>query len=73
MARPLVVSGKGLEGIDARASEQLLVADEADEFAGRVAEILDDDMAAMGAAGREFVCAANSWDASLAKFSGFLQ
>ncbi len=73
MGRPLVVTGKGLEGIEAVPGEHLLVAGEADEFAARVSEILDMNRDAMGSAGRDFVCAANSWDASLARFSEFLE
>jgi sugar transferase (PEP-CTERM/EpsH1 system associated) len=73
MARPVVTTAKGLEGIDAVPGEHLLVADEADAFAGRVSDILVGDGADLGSAGREFVCRANSWAASLARFSGFLE
>ncbi len=72
MARPLVVTNKGLEGIDAVPGKHLLVADDPDDFAAKLGDIFTNDAASMGAAGREFVCTANSWEASLSRFSKFL-
>jgi sugar transferase (PEP-CTERM/EpsH1 system associated) len=68
MARPVVVTGKGLEGIAATHGEGLLVADEAEPFADGVAEVLAGRWEGLGARAREHVCRHNSWDASLQRF-----
>lgn len=64
MARPMVSTTVGCEGIDVRDGEHLLVADGADAFAAAVVRLFDDVRlgAALGHAGREFVEREYSWD-----------
>jgi len=73
MGRPLVVTSKGLEGIGAADGEQLLVADTPAEFARQLVALLEGEMPGLGQRAREYVCRANSWDASLQRFLDFLE
>jgi glycosyltransferase involved in cell wall biosynthesis len=63
MARPVVSTTIGAEGIDVRSGEHLVLADRADAFATAVADLLDDPAAAlaMGRAGRRLVTARYDW------------
>ena len=67
MARPVVVSPMGLEGIGGRDGEELLVAEQADEFVAQVSRVLDGsvDGAALGRAAREKVLRDFAWDTAL--------
>ncbi len=73
MARPVVVTAKGLEGIDARNGDELLVADEPMAYAGLIGEILDGGHRDLGDAARDRVCRLHSWAASLERFAGFIE
>lgn len=73
MARPVVVTSKGLEGIGAEHGQELLVADTPGDFADRVREVIDGRKQELGGAARLRVCVDYSWDASLARFTGFLE
>jgi sugar transferase (PEP-CTERM/EpsH1 system associated) len=63
MARPVVSTTIGAEGIDVRSGEHLVLADRADAFATAVADLLDDPAAALaiGRAGRRLVTARYDW------------
>ena len=54
---PVVTTSVGQEGVDARAGEELLVADEPEEFAAHVLSLLESPelRSAMGQAGRRFI------------------
>jgi len=64
MARPVVVSPMGLEGIDARDGEELLVAESAQNFADQVGRVLEGDVSgeALGQAARRKVMRDFSWE-----------
>jgi glycosyltransferase involved in cell wall biosynthesis len=61
---PVVVTRLGAQGLDARDGEDLLVADDAEQFAQAVCRILDDaDLRArVGSAGRRYVETNHRWD-----------
>jgi glycosyltransferase involved in cell wall biosynthesis len=65
MARPVVTTGVGAEGLGATSGHHLLVADGARAFAAATRRVLDDPTlaAALGAAGRALVEARFGWDA----------
>lgn len=73
MARPVVVTGKGLEGIDARDGDQVLVAESSGDYVRILGDILAGAGDALGQRAREQVCGANSWDTSLQRFLGFVE
>jgi sugar transferase (PEP-CTERM/EpsH1 system associated) len=62
MARPVIVTGKALEGIDAVSGRDLLVADSTEELAGRVLQALAGGLADVGRAARELVVKRYSWN-----------
>jgi hypothetical protein len=65
MARPVVVSSKGLEGIDAEAGAEVLLADAAEDFAGCLIDLLTGGgPPGIGAAARELVCSRYGWATS---------
>ena len=66
MARPLVSTTLGAEGIDVRNGEHLLLADDDDHFAGSVCAVLDDPELGrrLGRAGRARVVEFYSWRAA---------
>ncbi len=65
MARPVVTTSVGAEGLAAVRGSHLLVADAAADFAAAVRQVLDDPhlAARLGAAGRALVEARFDWDA----------
>jgi len=67
MARPVVVSPMGAEGIEAEAGRELLVAESGEAFAGALAGLLQDGKraAALGRAARERVVAEYGWERTL--------
>lgn len=65
MELPVIVSPKGLEGIDARVGQDLLLAREADEYVTAVGEVLAGKHAGMGARARAHVRNAFDWDCNL--------
>jgi glycosyltransferase involved in cell wall biosynthesis len=66
--RAVVTTPIGVEGIDARDGEHLLVARTAEEFAARVTRLLTDDQLRrrLAARGRELVFRDHQWEANLA-------
>lgn len=73
--RPLVSTTMGAMGVDVRADEQLLLADDADDFAAAVARVLGDPALAarLGAAGREVAEQVYDWRAIGDRLEGLLQ
>ncbi len=65
MARPVVASSKGIEGIDAVIGEEVLVADGADAFTAAVEAVLDGRHAFMGKRARQRIAADFTWDNAL--------
>lgn len=65
MARPVLVSGKGLEGIGARHGEQVLVADSVDEYLSCVGDILAGHHDDLGASARSWVQCHLDWQHNL--------
>lgn len=74
MARPVVCTPQALEGIPARAEEQVLVASTPQDFAAAVVRLLGStgDAARMGAAARACVERHHRWDATLAPLDALL-
>jgi glycosyltransferase involved in cell wall biosynthesis len=66
MAKPVVSTSLGAEGLEVTDGENILLADDARTFADRVARILGDDAVAMslGSAGRRLVERSYDWNAS---------
>lgn len=64
MARPLVTTRIGAEGLGAESWKHLAIADGAVDFAGAAQRLLDDPALAvrLGNAGRQLVCANFDWD-----------
>lgn len=75
MARPVVSTTIGAEGIDVVHEKHLLLADEPAQFAAAVGRVLDDAALAarLGEEARALVNAHYSWDASARQMEGFLR
>ena len=65
MALPVLVSQKGLEGIDAKHGEHVLLAESADDYLRSINEILAGRHAHLGARARALVQQAFNWDQTL--------
>jgi sugar transferase (PEP-CTERM/EpsH1 system associated) len=65
MARPVVVTGAALDGIDALPGREVLVADSAPEIAHRVSEVLSARWSDLGRAARAFVLRRHRWPETL--------
>lgn len=74
MARPVVSTSLGAEGLQSVAGQHLLIADDPDEFAAAVVRVLNEPELAMrlGAAGRDLVSKSFSWQGAAETLSGFL-
>jgi glycosyltransferase involved in cell wall biosynthesis len=72
MARPIVSTRIGAEGIEAVPERDLLIADEPEMFAAAVGRILDDPALGfrLGAAGRRLVESRYSWQAASIELAG---
>jgi len=69
MAKPVVVTTMGLEGINARHGKEILIADNAAEFVNELATLFTNENGpALGEAARDRVCMDFSWDNTLKKF-----
>jgi polysaccharide biosynthesis protein PslH len=75
MAKPIVSTTIGAEGIDGVHDRHLLLADEPAQFAAAVGRVLDDASLAarLGEEGRALVNARYSWDAAARSLEGFLR
>ena len=65
MEKPVIVSNKGLEGIDARHADQVLVAEQPAEYQEQVAQVLAGDWKDIGCRAREFVTRHFAWESNL--------
>ena len=67
MAKPIVTTSKALEGIDAISGEQVLVADNAESFAGAVGDLLKDKgkKKSLAVNARQFVVNHFDWPANI--------
>lgn len=72
MAKPVVTTAQGLEGIEAVPGRDLLVADTAEGFAEKVLEALRPEAAGLGAAARGLMEASYSWPGRLAPLDRLL-
>lgn len=64
MARPVIVTTKGMEGIGAEDEREVLIADDADGFARQVLRVLAGGCAGLGAAARRLVRREYVWERS---------
>jgi glycosyltransferase involved in cell wall biosynthesis len=62
MARPVIVSSKGLEGISARHGQEVLVADEAEDVSRCLCDVLRHGAHGVGLAARETVRRDYAWE-----------
>ena len=65
MAKPVVVTSMGLEGIDADDGTEVLVADQAEDFIEKLSLVFEGKAEALGSNARERVCREFSWGNSL--------
>lgn len=73
MAKPVVVTAMGLEGIGARDGTEVLVADDAEAFSDRLDRVLSGAVEAMGARAREKVVREFSWEQTLPAVDGWIR
>jgi glycosyltransferase involved in cell wall biosynthesis len=75
MARPVVSTSLGAEGLDAVPGRQLLVADDPSDFAGAVLRVLGDRTLAeeLGRAGRSLVTERYSWSGAAGALEAFFR
>ncbi len=72
MAKPVVATGQGLEGIDAIPGRHLLVADTPEDFAAAVMQALGPGSDGLGRAARQLMESAHSWPGRLAPLDSLL-
>ncbi|MEJ2530069.1 MAG: TIGR03087 family PEP-CTERM/XrtA system glycosyltransferase [Gammaproteobacteria bacterium] len=72
MARPVVVTTMGLEGIEAEDGREVLIADDTDGFLEQIDIILQGGNRALGVAARERVCRDFTWEQSLPRIDAQL-
>jgi sugar transferase (PEP-CTERM/EpsH1 system associated) len=65
MAKPVVVTSMGLEGIDADDGTEVLVADQVDEFIEKLSWVFHGKTPTLGSKARKRVCKEFSWESSL--------
>jgi len=73
MARPVVVTSMGLEGIAAKDESEVWIADDAAGFVNRIDSILGESDDSMGIAARERVCKDFTWGQSLPKIDSQME
>jgi sugar transferase (PEP-CTERM/EpsH1 system associated) len=75
MARPVIATPLALEGIDTRIGEEVLCADQADDFSGKALALMhgDFDAAAMGRAARRRVLRDYDWQSNLERLRHCLE
>jgi len=73
MARPVVVSSQALEGIEAEAGRELLLAEDAAAFVATIARLLQQPNKAVGPAARANVQRQYSWPSKLARIEEKLE
>ncbi|NIB43135.1 TIGR03087 family PEP-CTERM/XrtA system glycosyltransferase [Pseudomaricurvus alkylphenolicus] len=72
MARPVMVSSLGLEGLDVEVGEEVILADTVEDYLEFVPMLLSDRGSNMGFIAREKVVRSYSWEASLPKIGKLL-
>ena len=72
MAKAVITTPIGLEGIDAQPGKELLLASSAESFARAVTSVLRGDESRIAAAARARVVERYSWDSSLSRFVDYL-
>lgn len=72
MAKPVITTPLGLEGINADAGTEVILADTAHTFAERVLETIGNDQLVIGSAARARVVEQYSWSASMSRFDNYL-
>ncbi len=72
MAKTVVVSPQALEGIDAEADKELLLANDPDQFATTVCTALDHKTEDIGAAARQCVVSRYGWSSHLGRVDALL-
>jgi sugar transferase (PEP-CTERM/EpsH1 system associated) len=65
MERPVVVSSKGLEGIDARHGQEVLVAERSADYVNLLDQIMAGGFECIGPAARRYVSRCFNWDKNL--------
>lgn len=65
MEKPVIVSSKGLEGIDAVHEEHILLADSAPEYVACLEQVLSDKYPQMGSQARQRITRTFNWDKNL--------
>ena len=73
MAKAVVVTPQGIEGIDAEPDKEAVIADDVDSLAHQSRLLLQQDNCAMGAKAREFVCKNFNWNENLPKIGELLE
>jgi glycosyltransferase involved in cell wall biosynthesis len=75
MARPVVSTSLGAEGLESVAGKHLLIADDPAEFSAAVVRILNEPglAASLGAAGRALVSESYSWQGTAKSLAAFFQ
>lgn len=72
MAKPVVTTWQGLEGIDAQPDQHLLLANSAEEFFHAALRAVEPEAAALGLAARRLMESSYSWPRRLAELDGIL-
>lgn len=73
MARPVITSAMGLEGIDASPNEHVIVAESSDDYLGALRTLDSSDArAALGASARDLVLRQYAWESTLKPLGEFL-
>ena len=74
MARPVVATSQALEGIDADYGEEVLQADDPDEFTGKIVALLDSDKESLiGKSARARVMRDYAWRENIDRLTGMLK
>ena len=75
MQKPVVATRRSLDGLDLRETDHLLVADEREEFAAKVVQLIEDPGQArrLASSGRAFVGDRYSWESSARTLEDVLQ
>lgn len=73
MAKPVLVSAMGLEGIDAQDRESVLIANEPAEYRSALRSLVRGEAPQLGERARSLVLERYAWESCLAKVSGLLE
>lgn len=73
MAKPVVVTPQALDGIECEAGKEVVLAEDAGDFAEQVCGLLHSDAPKLAAAARRRVVSDYSWEGNLRQFRDFLE